>query len=75
MRGMKYLSAMILLVCIALYIENAPDSHPLYIGIKKAGGWVVETLGKNGGAMIIEIPTDHELTDDLIEAYLESQER
>lgn len=62
---------MILLVCFALYIENAPDSHPIYKGMKRAGGWIVETLGKNGGAMFI-IPIDHPATDTLIDALIDS---
>jgi hypothetical protein len=47
---MKYLSAIILLICFAVYLENAPDSHPIHKGMKKAGEWVVETLEQNEGA-------------------------
>lgn len=71
MDAMKYLSAMVLLVCFALYIENQPDSHPLFQGMKRAGGWVVETLDQNGGAMFI-IPIDHPTTDALIDALIDS---
>jgi hypothetical protein len=40
--AMKYLLLLIILVCFSSYIVNAPDSHPIYKGMKKIAGWIVE---------------------------------
>jgi len=39
--AMKGLIILIILVCFASYIANAPDSHPLFKGMRTIAGWVV----------------------------------
>lgn len=39
---MKGLLVLIILVGFASYIANAPDTHPIYKGMKSIAGWVVD---------------------------------
>lgn len=69
MTGMKHFFLMFFLISFAIYIENAPASHPLYKGMDSIGKTLLDCLG-----MSFTIPIDHPASDALIDALIESGE-